>query len=57
LVLAAERHHDAFTTYLSVGNDVDRDLSILKIDGTTVTDTGKRLDLCGQPASMRGSVR
>ena len=43
--------------YLYVGNYVDRDVSTLKVDGTTVTDTGKRLRLPGQPASMRGSVR
>ncbi len=43
--------------YLYVGNYTDRDVSILKVDGTTVTDTGKRLKLPGQPASMRGSAR
>jgi hypothetical protein len=53
----AERHNDAFTTYLYVGNDVDRDLSVLKADGTTVTDTATRLELQGRPASMRGSMR
>jgi DNA-binding beta-propeller fold protein YncE len=36
-----------------VGNFIDGDLSILKVDGTTVTDTGKRLKLPGHPASMR----
>ncbi len=40
--------------YLYVGNYTDRDVSILKVDGTTVTDTGKRFKLPGQPASMRG---
>ncbi|HXJ79939.1 MAG TPA: hypothetical protein VMS64_14800 [Candidatus Methylomirabilis sp.] len=37
-----------------VGNFIDRDVSILKVDGTTITDTGKKLQLPGQPASMRG---
>jgi len=40
--------------YLYVGNFNDRDVSILKVDGTNVTDTGKRLQLPGHPASMRG---
>ncbi len=43
--------------YLYVGNYIDRDVSILKVDGTKVTDTGKRLQLPGQPASMRGAIR
>jgi DNA-binding beta-propeller fold protein YncE len=43
--------------YLYVGNYTDRDVSILKVDGTTVTDTGKRFKLPGQPASMRGAAR
>ena len=40
--------------YLYVGNYIDRDVSILKVDGTTITNTGKKLTLPGQPASMRG---
>jgi DNA-binding beta-propeller fold protein YncE len=43
--------------YLYIGNFNDRDVSILKVDGTTVTNTGKRLPLPGQPASMRGRAR
>jgi DNA-binding beta-propeller fold protein YncE len=43
--------------YLYVGNFLDSDVSILKVDGTTVTDTGKRLELPGHPASMRGGSR
>lgn len=43
--------------YLYVGNFIDSDVSILKVDGTKVTDTGKRLQLPGQPASMRGRAR
>jgi len=40
--------------YLYVGNFIDADLSILKVGGTTLTDTGQRLKLSGHPASMRG---
>jgi DNA-binding beta-propeller fold protein YncE len=40
-------------SHIYVGNFLDRDLSILRVDGTTVTDTGQRLKLPGQPASMR----
>ena len=43
--------------YLYVGNFMDSDVSILKVDGTKVTDTGKRLQLPGHPASMRGRAR
>jgi DNA-binding beta-propeller fold protein YncE len=43
--------------YLYIGNYPDGDVSILKVDGTTVTDTGKKLKLPGQPASMRGTTR
>jgi DNA-binding beta-propeller fold protein YncE len=42
--------------YLYVGNYMDDDVSILKVDGTLVTDTGKRFKLPGHPASMRGVV-
>ena len=42
-------------SHLYVGNYTDQNVSILKVDGTTVTDTGKTLELPGQPASMRGS--
>ena len=40
--------------YLYVGNFIDQDISILKVDGTTVTNTGKKVQLPGNPASMRG---
>ena len=43
--------------YLYVGNFTDGDVSILMVDGATVTDTGKRLQLPGRPASMRGRAR
>ncbi|MEO8133623.1 MAG: YncE family protein [Betaproteobacteria bacterium] len=42
--------------YLYVGNYMDDDLSILKVDGAVVTDTGKRFKLPGHPASMRSVV-
>ncbi len=43
--------------YLYVGNFTDGDVFILKVEGTKVTDTGKRLQLPGHPASMRGRAR
>jgi DNA-binding beta-propeller fold protein YncE len=43
--------------YLLVGNYLDQDLSILKVDGTNITDTGKRFKLPGHPASVRMSPR
>jgi DNA-binding beta-propeller fold protein YncE len=39
--------------YLYVGNYADQDFSILKVDGTNVTNTGKRFKSGGHPASMR----
>ncbi|HEX6137844.1 MAG TPA: YncE family protein [Casimicrobiaceae bacterium] len=43
--------------YLYVGNYLDGDVSILKLDGERLVDTGKRLALPGHPASMRGRAR
>ena len=43
--------------YLYVGNFIDSDVSILKVEGTKVTNTGKRLQLPGRPASMRSRVQ
>jgi DNA-binding beta-propeller fold protein YncE len=43
--------------YLYVGNYLDSDFSILRVDGTEVTDTGKRLKLSGHPASAWISPR
>src|SRR5205085_7607181 len=37
--------------YLLVGNYLDQDFSILKVDGSDVTDTGKRFKVPGHPAS------
>ena len=39
--------------YLYVGNFLDGDMSVLRVDGTTLTDTGQRIKLPGHPASMR----
>ena len=42
--------------YIYVGNYMDRDVSILKVDKNgQVVNTGKSLKLPGQPASMRGA--
>jgi DNA-binding beta-propeller fold protein YncE len=43
--------------YLYVGNYIDRDISILKVEGDMLVNTGKSLALPGQPASMRGRTR
>jgi DNA-binding beta-propeller fold protein YncE len=39
--------------YIFVGNYLSQDFSILKVDGTSVTDTGKRFQVPGHPASAR----
>lgn len=39
--------------YLLVGNYLTQDFSILKVDGSNVTDTGKRFQMPGHPASAR----
>jgi DNA-binding beta-propeller fold protein YncE len=39
--------------YILVGNSLSQDFSILKVDGTSVTDTGKRFQVPGHPASAR----
>jgi DNA-binding beta-propeller fold protein YncE len=43
--------------YVYVGNYLDRDISILRVDGDQLVNTGKSLQLPGQPASMRGRTR
>jgi DNA-binding beta-propeller fold protein YncE len=40
--------------YLYVGNFLDQDISILRVDGDQLVNTGKSLALPGHPASMRG---
>jgi DNA-binding beta-propeller fold protein YncE len=41
--------------YLLVGNYLDQDISILRVEGSDITDTGKRFKLPGHPASARMS--
>jgi DNA-binding beta-propeller fold protein YncE len=43
--------------YIYVGNYLDRDISILRVEGDQIVNTGKTLALPGQPASMRGRTR
>ena len=43
--------------WLYVGNFMDSDVSVLRVDGDTVTNTGKLLTLPGKPASMRGRTQ
>lgn len=40
--------------YLYVGNFLDRNVSILEVSGNRLVDTGRKLDLPGHPAAMRG---
>jgi DNA-binding beta-propeller fold protein YncE len=43
--------------YAYIGNFLDSDMSILKINGTDVTDTGRKLKLPGHPASLRAAPK
>jgi DNA-binding beta-propeller fold protein YncE len=43
--------------YVYVGNYQDRDISILRVEGDRLVNTGKSLQVPGQPASMRGRAR
>jgi len=43
--------------YLYVGNFLTQDVSILRVEGDRLVDTGKRFTLAGHPASMRGRTR
>ena len=43
--------------YLYVGNFITQDVSILRVDGDRLVDTGKRFSLAGHPASMRARTR
>jgi len=40
--------------YIYVGNFIDQDISILRVDGDQIVNTGRSLQLPGHPASMRG---
>ena len=43
--------------YVYVGNYMDSDVSILRVDGDRLVNTGRSTQLPGQPASMRGRAR
>ena len=43
--------------YLLIGNYLDQDFSILRVDGSNITNTGKRFKVPGHPASARMSPR
>ena len=43
--------------YIYIGNYLDRDISILRVEGDRIVNTGKSLRFPGQPASMRGRTR
>lgn len=43
--------------WLFVGNLNDQNVSVLKVEGKRVTDTGKRISLPGRPGAMRGRAR
>ncbi|MBY0611923.1 MAG: beta-propeller fold lactonase family protein [Beijerinckiaceae bacterium] len=43
--------------YVLVGNYLDKNFSILKVQSTSVTDTGKKFAVPGHPASARMSVK
>ena len=43
--------------YIYVGNFMDQDISILRVDGDQIVNTGKSFALPGHPASMRGRTR
>ena len=42
--------------YLHVGNFIDQDITILRVDDDQLVNTGKSLQLPGYPAAMRGRM-
>ncbi len=42
--------------YLYVGNFIDQDITILRVDGDVLVNTGKSFGLAGHPAAMRGRL-
>jgi len=42
--------------YLYVGNFIDQDITILRVEGDTLVNTGASFGLAGHPASMRGKL-
>lgn len=43
--------------YVYIGNFIDQNISILRVDGDVLVDTGKTFALPGHPASMRARTR
>jgi DNA-binding beta-propeller fold protein YncE len=43
--------------FLLVGNLLDKDIAVLRVNGTEVVDTGRRLPLPAQPAALRARTR
>ncbi len=43
--------------WIYVGNYIDEDISVLRVDGDTVSNTGTLIKLPGKPASMRGRTQ
>jgi DNA-binding beta-propeller fold protein YncE len=43
--------------FLLVGNLLDQDIAVLRVNGTEVMDTGRRLPLPAQPAALRARAR
>ena len=43
--------------YLYIGNYIDGDFSIFRVEGGNVVDTGRRFKVSGHPASARMSTR
>lgn len=43
--------------YAYIGNFLDSNMSIMRINGTQLIDTGKKLTLPGHPASLRGAPK
>ena len=43
--------------WLYIGNFMDSDISVLRVSGDSVTNTGALLNLPGKPASMRGRTQ
>jgi DNA-binding beta-propeller fold protein YncE len=43
--------------WLFVGNLNEQNVSVLKVEGKKVTDTGKPIPLPGRPGAMRGRAR
>ncbi|MFM9902287.1 MAG: YncE family protein [Polaromonas sp.] len=42
--------------YLYVGNFIDQDITILRVEGDQLVNTGKSVQLPGHPAAMRGKM-